>query len=256
MGSGDRRFDSGPTSEDTEPTFEHGGYGFGIGLAFLLLDSIVECGRGVVVEDRDGLLDEDGTGIDPFVDEVHCATGDFDAMIQRLFPGIQPGKGRQQGWMDVEHASGKSAEESGFQDAHEAGEQNEIDAGVVEGSDVGPLRVVVELGSKRARRQESGGDATFPGAVENSGVWHVGQDQCDLGGDASGGASLGDGDEVRAFARTEDTEAEGRLMVHACGLPTRRRACDKREFGLGVANTAWAKRRGRAEARPRLDQSM
>lgn len=51
------------------------------------LDPFVEGGGGVAVEDRHGALGEDRAGIDALVHEVDRAAGDFDAIVEGLFPG-------------------------------------------------------------------------------------------------------------------------------------------------------------------------
>ena len=50
----------------------------------------------VVFQNRDSLLRKDRSRIHSSIDEMHCAPGDFDAVIEGLFPGLQPGKGGEQ----------------------------------------------------------------------------------------------------------------------------------------------------------------
>ena len=67
---------------------------------FLFQDAL---GKGVLVvgvENRDGGLQDDGAGVEIFVDEVDGAAGEFDAVVEGLFLRFRPGKeGRSEGWM-------------------------------------------------------------------------------------------------------------------------------------------------------------
>ena len=52
--------------------------------------------RGVVIEHGHGLLANDRPGVHAGIHVMHRAAGKFHAVIQRLFPGIQTRKRRQQ----------------------------------------------------------------------------------------------------------------------------------------------------------------
>ena len=58
-----------------------------------MLDAGVEGGGVVVVVHRDGLLGDDGAGIDALIDEMDGAAGDFDAVVEGLFPCFESGEG-------------------------------------------------------------------------------------------------------------------------------------------------------------------
>src|SRR4051812_26176358 len=64
------------------------------GIQFMLggLDSRVQRFGGVGIQHRDGLLADNGAGIDTGIHEVDGATGDLYPIIERLFPGFQSGK--------------------------------------------------------------------------------------------------------------------------------------------------------------------
>ena len=68
---------------------------FGIKIMFRRVDALMESLDGITVQHRHGLLADDCAGIYPGIYKMHGATGDFDPMIQRLFPRRQSGKGRQ-----------------------------------------------------------------------------------------------------------------------------------------------------------------
>ena len=61
-----------------------------------MLDAGVEGGGGVVVMNRDGLLGDDGAGVDALIDEMDGAAGDFHAVIEGLFPCLESGEGREE----------------------------------------------------------------------------------------------------------------------------------------------------------------
>src|SRR5438552_5360809 len=87
--------------------------------AFGLLNPFVQRGWRVVVQHRNGLLSEDGPGVDALVDKVNGATGHLDAVIERLFPRFQTRKRGQQSRMNVDHPFGKRTEKIAFQYPHE-----------------------------------------------------------------------------------------------------------------------------------------
>ena len=91
-------------------------------------DSLGERFGGVLVEDGDRLLEQDGPRVESLVDEVDRRTRDLDAMLAGLRLGVLPRKGRQQGGVDVEDAAAKRADEDRREDSHEAGEADEVDA--------------------------------------------------------------------------------------------------------------------------------
>ena len=70
--------------------------GFGIEVPLGLLDAGVEGGGGVVVVHRDGLLGYDGAGVDALIDEMDGAAGDFDAVIEGLFPCFESREGGEE----------------------------------------------------------------------------------------------------------------------------------------------------------------
>jgi len=63
---------------------------------FRRVDPLEQGFRGVGVKHGNGLLCDDWARIHTCVDQVHCAAGDFDAIIQGLLPGFQTGKARQE----------------------------------------------------------------------------------------------------------------------------------------------------------------
>jgi hypothetical protein len=68
----------------------------------------------VAVEDGDGGLDDDGAGVEAFVDEMDGAAGEFYAVLQGLELGLEAGEGGQQRGVDVEDAVGEALDEPGL----------------------------------------------------------------------------------------------------------------------------------------------
>src|SRR6266853_2381649 len=133
-----------------------------------LLYPLVQDRGGILRQDWHGFLREDRAAINPLVDQVDGAAGHFHAVIERLFPGLQTWKSREQGGMDVHHALGKNAQEIAFQDAHEAGQHHQVNFRRDEPVDEGPLRLLIQLGSELARRDELRGQSALARLGENS----------------------------------------------------------------------------------------
>ena len=70
--------------------------GFGVEVPLGLLDAGVEGGGSVVVVHGDGLLGDDGAGVDALIDEMDGAAGDFNAVIESLFPCFESGEGGEE----------------------------------------------------------------------------------------------------------------------------------------------------------------
>src|SRR5258708_20289954 len=93
---------------------------------FLFQDAL---GKGVLVvgiEDGDDGLQDDGAGVEIFVDEVDGASGELDAVIEGLLLRFEAGEGRQERRVNIEDALGKGGYEEGGGKAHVAGHSNEI----------------------------------------------------------------------------------------------------------------------------------
>src|SRR5436190_1006019 len=70
--------------------------------AFDLLNSLVQRSWCIVIQHRDSLLGDDRSCIDTLINEMHRATGDFYAILKRLFPGLEPRERRQQTWVNID----------------------------------------------------------------------------------------------------------------------------------------------------------
>jgi len=117
------------------------GEGFGVGDVFFDENAVGE-GVGVVgVEDGDSALEDDGTVVEVFVDEVDGASGDFDSVIEGLPLGSEAGECGEQRGVNVDDAVGEGGDEAGREQAHVAGEADEVDiVGAECGDHVGVVR--------------------------------------------------------------------------------------------------------------------
>ena len=66
--------------------------GFWVEVPLGLLNASVKGGGGVVVVNWDGLLGDDGAGVDTLINKMYGAAGDFDAVIESLFPCFEAGE--------------------------------------------------------------------------------------------------------------------------------------------------------------------
>jgi len=184
------------TAGDFVVPFQDDFYGLGVDAMFLFQDAL---GKGVLVvgiEDGNDGLQDDGAGIEIFVDEVDGASGELDAVVEGLLLRFEAGEGRQERRVNIEDALGKGGYEEGGEKAHVAGEADEINFVFVEyGGDLAVVGFAFEaFGGDGARGNVAGG-----GAFEAGGAGLVANYDGDFGvGDAAGGDTIGEGFEVGA----------------------------------------------------------
>jgi len=181
--------------------------GLGVGDVLFGEDALGK-GVGVVgVENGDGALEDDDAVVEVFVDEVHGAAGDFDAVVEGLLLGVEAGEGGQERWVDVEDAIWEGGDECGREQAHVAGEADEVDGMLAEACDqVG----VVGFARAAFGDESGGGKAEVAGCGEAGSIGDVGDDDGDFdAGEAAGADGVRDGEEVGTAAGEEDAEAGG-----------------------------------------------
>jgi hypothetical protein len=90
-----------------------------------------------------------------FIDKVHRAAGDFNAVFEGLGLPVESGKGRQQRWMNIENAMRKGGDEERRKQAHVAGQADQIDFVLMQAGDhVGVvLGALAAFGNEELRRQ-------------------------------------------------------------------------------------------------------
>src|SRR5258708_36268333 len=134
---------------------------------FLFQDAL---GKGVLVvgiEDGDDGLQDDGAGVEIFVDKVDGASGELDAVIEGLLLRFEAGEGRQERRVNIDDALGKGGYEEGGEKAHVAGEADEIDFVFVEyGGDLAGVGFAFKaFGGDGARGNVAGGGALEAGGT-------------------------------------------------------------------------------------------
>lgn len=78
---------------------------------FFGLDALVEGFRGIVREDRDACLEDDGAGVHAAIDVVDGAAGLGGTGEDGLFPGFEARESGEERGVDVEDAVGEGVEE-------------------------------------------------------------------------------------------------------------------------------------------------
>lgn len=165
----------------------------------LLLDAGVEGGGGIVVEDGDGGLSDDGPGVHAGVDEMDGAAGDFDAMGEGLFPRADAGERGEERGMDVDDALREGREHAVFDDAHEASENDIIGLCGAQGVYVGLFGWAFEFRFEVSGGDVGAGNAEGAGVVEDARGFDIGEHKSNF--DITQGAALDgtcNGDEVSA----------------------------------------------------------
>src|SRR5207249_4901714 len=97
------------------------------------------------------------------------------AVIERLFPGLQTGKGRKQRWMNVNDSALERSKEFAFEHAHEPGEGKHIDVSFGKFRDKSALGIIVEFRPELSRLNEFSGQFSFTRSLENTGRFDIAQ---------------------------------------------------------------------------------
>ena len=126
--------------------------------------------------------------------------------------------------MNVHDAAFERAQEIAFQHPHETREHDQVDRRAAQRLDVRALGFFIQLGAKLPRRDELRRQLPLARVGENAGVLDVAHHQRDLRRNLPRRAGIGDGDKIRAAARTENANAEWTITLHAKSLTGRTRA--------------------------------
>ena len=93
--------------------------------AFADLDPLVQGRLVVIVEDRDGHLGKNGAGVDAFVHNKKCRSGDLHPVGEGVAGSVHTRECRQQRRMGVDGAAAEHSEECRPGEFHEPGEDHE-----------------------------------------------------------------------------------------------------------------------------------
>jgi len=185
-------------TSDFVTAFEDDSNGLGIDFVFLLQNSRRKRVLGVVVGYGNDGLEDDGAGVEIFVDEMDGTAGELYAVFESLALGLEARERGEERRVDVKDAVGEGGDEIRREKAHVAGEADEVDFVFVEdGDDL----AVVGFALEAFGGDGTGGDAAGFGAVEAWSAFAIADDDGDIGvGDAGGGNAVREGFEVRAAA--------------------------------------------------------
>src|ERR1700704_5618529 len=107
-------------------SFQDNFYGFGIDAMLFLEDFVGEGGFRVFIEDRDSGLQNDGAGIEVFVDEMDGAASEFHSVFEGLALGFEAGEGGEQRGVNIQDAVWKFCNKEWGEQAHVASEAGEF----------------------------------------------------------------------------------------------------------------------------------
>ncbi len=133
---------------------------------------------GVVVEHRDGGLANDGAGVETFVDEVHGASGDLDAVRERGGLRVQSRERTAAATDGCSGCAGGIADETGTEDAHVAGQADQVDPISFE---LGCDLLVVDLAIEAFRGENDCVQSALTGDIDPGRVGAIGNHDGDLG---------------------------------------------------------------------------
>ena len=116
----------------------------------------------------DSFLRDDRAGVDALIHKMHRTTSELHAVIQRLFPRFQAGKGGQQGGVNVDDTAGERAQKLPLQDAHETGKHDQIDAAAGQKLHETGLGGFIQLGAEFARIDEFTANAALASLLQDA----------------------------------------------------------------------------------------
>jgi len=183
--------------------------GFGIGEVFLDLDPGMQGFRGIVIEDGNRALDEDGAGIGSAIDDMDRTTSDFCAIFEGLLPGGNAGEGGQERRMDIEDPVGEGGQKSGFYDAHKAGQSDDLRSPGLKGGDLLAFGFALQFRFERGGADEFGRDSVLAGAGEDKGGFDIRNNTDDTGVETAGGDGIDQGLAITAFAGSQNGDGQG-----------------------------------------------
>src|SRR2546427_5412649 len=169
------RYDA--AADDLEFSFQDNLNGFGIDTMLLFENFFGEGCFRIFVEDGDSGLQNDRAGVEIFVDEMHGAAGEFDAVFEGLALRFEAGEGGKQRRMNIQDAIGKFGDKKRRQQAHVTGEADEVDFVLVQNS--GDL-AVVDFPFQTLRRNHARLDSSGFGALDAGSAFAIADDDGDL----------------------------------------------------------------------------
>jgi hypothetical protein len=168
------------------------------------LNASVERLGGVVRENRDAFLSDDGAGIHAGVNEMDGASGFRNLRTERLFPRSETWEGWEQRGVNIDDALRKSVQQRRLDHAHVACEHDEIRFEVSEIGGKGGFGFWGEFGFEGAFWDGVSGDAMVSRDLEDAGLGIVRTDGYDGCGERARVDCLKDCSQVGAASGPED----------------------------------------------------
>jgi hypothetical protein len=131
---------------------------------------------GVVGVHLDGLLKDDGAGVQAGIDEVNGSAGPPHTGREGLSLRMQARESRKKGWVDVQNGPAEAGNQLGREDAHVSGEADEIDCAAPD--DLKHSGFVILPGQPSARNTNSL-DTRALGYIEGAGTFDIREHQID-----------------------------------------------------------------------------
>ena len=204
-----------PPALHADSTARQGGHTPGIQLVLSDLNSLVQRFGRVLIQHRHCLLADDWARVHARIHEMDGAAGHLDSVLQRLPPGFQAGKRRQERRVNVNRPPCESPKEPLLQHPHESRQHHQVHPRSAQRLDVRPLRLLVQFGAELAGRNEACRNLPFACPGQDASLGHVAQHQCHFCRHRSGAAGVRNRHEVRTLARTQHAYAKVTLIRHA-----------------------------------------
>ena len=158
------------------------------------------CGKrfiGVVVQNRYGYLEDDWTCIQLLIDKVNGAPRDLHPVLERLMLRVKSRESRQQRRMDVHDAIRERLDKFGAEQAKKSCEAHEVNLISPEFLD---HEAVVHRPVKAPGWKADGIESALASDLKACGGFSVGDDDCNLGVQATLLNGIGDGAKIRSSA--------------------------------------------------------
>ena len=169
-----------------------------------MLDGVDPLDERLARLDGNGLLADDGAGVEAFVDEVHRDARRLDARRERVVDRARAGELGQQRRVHVDDALREAFEERGREQVHVAGADDDADAVLLE--PVRHRRVALLPVGEALQLERARGDAGRAGPVERAHALLVRRDRDDRQ------LRVEERLEVRALAAHEDADHAGTIL--------------------------------------------
>lgn len=199
---------------DRNPAFGQPLQGFRKGHVFLHLDACMQGGGGVVIQNRDNLLENDRPRIRAFIHKMHRTTGDLRPVVERLFPRLRPREGGKKGGMDVHNPVPIRLQHPLFKDAHEPGQGHDIGPMMRETRQVTRFSLAIKFVPEGRRAHKLSGHPVAPGAVENGSRLDIRQDTYHPGMKPPLRHGIQDRLGIAAVAGTQNGDFQRRALIH------------------------------------------